>query len=123
MQASPLAAQAGFTVDDRGRIVTDESLRSISHPHVYAVGDAAHIRQRYGVMHGTCQGGMPTGVHAAMSIARELDGKQPKRFRFGYFHMPVSLGRATRSSSSPAPTTARAGHTWPGGRPSGTRRR
>ncbi|GAA0466486.1 oxidoreductase [Paractinoplanes deccanensis] len=107
VQASPLAARAGFTVDDHGRIVTDESLRSVSHPDVYAVGDAAHIRQRYGVMHGTCQGGMPTGVHAAMSIARELDGKRPKRFRFGYFHMPVSLGRGdavvqfTRPDDSP----------------------
>ncbi|XVU27665.1 NAD(P)/FAD-dependent oxidoreductase [Actinoplanes sp. CA-054009] len=107
VQASPLAAEAGFTVDDRGRIVTDESLRSVSHPNVYAVGDAAHIEQRYGVMHGTCQGGMPTGVHAALSIVRELDGKQPKRFRFGYFHMPVSLGRGdavvqfTRPDDSP----------------------
>ncbi|MFF4694333.1 NAD(P)/FAD-dependent oxidoreductase [Streptomyces chattanoogensis] len=90
---SPLAAAAGLTVDDRGRIVTDAALRSVSHPEVYAVGDAAAIRQGYGVMHGTCQGGMPTGVHAAISIARALKGKEPKPFRFGYYHTPVSLGR------------------------------
>jgi NADH dehydrogenase FAD-containing subunit len=92
-RVSPLAAAAGLTVDARGRIVTDEALRSVSHPDVYAVGDAAAIRQRYGVMHGTCQGGMPTGVHAALSIVRTLDGKAPKPFRFGYYHTPVSLGR------------------------------
>ena len=57
------------------------------------MGDAAAIRQGYGVMHGTCQGGMPTGVHAALSIVRVLAGKQPKPFRFGYYHTPVSLGR------------------------------
>jgi NADH dehydrogenase FAD-containing subunit len=91
VRVSPLAA--GLDVDERGRIVTDATLRSVSHPNVYAVGDAAAIRQRYGVMHGTCQGGMPTGAHAAMSIVRELKGKQPKRFRFGYIHLPVSLGR------------------------------
>ncbi|MCN9243449.1 FAD-dependent oxidoreductase [Streptomyces sp. RY43-2] len=90
---SPLAAAAGLTVDERGRIVTDTALRSVSHPEVYAVGDAAAIRQGYGLMHGTCQGGMPTGVHAAVSIARTLKGKQPKAFRFGYYHAPVSLGR------------------------------
>jgi NADH dehydrogenase FAD-containing subunit len=90
---SPLAAAAGLTVDERGRIVTDAALRSVSHPDVYAVGDAAAIRQGYGVMHGTCQGGMPTGVHAAVSIVRALNGKQPKPFRFGYYHTPVSLGR------------------------------
>ena len=93
VRVSPLPAAAGLTVDERGRIVTDPALRSVSHPEVYAVGDAAAIRQAYGVMHGTCQSGMPTGVHAAASIMRELDGKQPRPFRFGYFHAPVSLGR------------------------------
>ncbi|WP_078871826.1 NAD(P)/FAD-dependent oxidoreductase [Streptomyces sp. NRRL S-337] len=92
-RVSPLAAAAGLTVDAHGRIVTDVALRSVSHPDVFAVGDAAAIRQGYGVMHGTCQGGMPTGVHAAVSIARVLKGKQPKPFRFGFYHTPVSLGR------------------------------
>ncbi|MFF4340671.1 NAD(P)/FAD-dependent oxidoreductase [Kitasatospora sp. NPDC001540] len=92
-RAAPLAAAAGLTVDGRGRVVTDGALRSVSHPEVYAVGDAAAVRQGYGVMHGTCQGGMPTGVHAARSILRVLAGKEPRRFRFGYYHTPVSLGR------------------------------
>ncbi|MFF4185164.1 NAD(P)/FAD-dependent oxidoreductase [Streptomyces sp. NPDC001691] len=92
-RVSPLAAAAGVSVDARGRVVTDSALRSLSHPDVYAVGDAAAIRQGYGVMHGTCQGGMPTGVHAALSILRVLAGRQPKPFRFGYYHTPVSLGR------------------------------
>ncbi|MFI7462888.1 NAD(P)/FAD-dependent oxidoreductase [Nonomuraea sp. NPDC049646] len=92
-RVSPLAASAGLTVDDRGRIVTDAFLRSVSHPDVYALGDAAAIRQGYGVMHGTCQSGMPTGVHAAVSILRALDGRRLRPFRFGYYHTPVSLGR------------------------------
>lgn len=92
-RVSPLAAAAGLTVDERGRVVTDGALRSVSHPDVYAVGDTAAIRQGYGVMHGTCQGGMPTGVHAALSILRVLAGKEPRPFRFGYYHTPVSLGR------------------------------
>ncbi|WP_318215776.1 NAD(P)/FAD-dependent oxidoreductase [Streptomyces sp. SCL15-6] len=106
-RTSPLAAAAGLTVDDRGRVVTDAALRSVSHPEVYAIGDAAAVRQRYGVMHGTCQGGMPTGVHAALSIDRVLRGKKPKPFRFGYYHTPVSLGRGdavvqfTRPDDSP----------------------
>ncbi|GID29213.1 NAD(P)/FAD-dependent oxidoreductase [Paractinoplanes brasiliensis] len=106
-RVSPLAAEAGMTVDERGRIVTRPSLRSVSHPHVYAVGDAAAVRQRYGIMHGTCQSGMPTGVHAAVSIARELAGREPRPFRFGYYHAPISLGRRdavvqfTRPDDSP----------------------
>ncbi|MFB8209387.1 NAD(P)/FAD-dependent oxidoreductase [Streptomyces sp. NPDC056010] len=106
-RVAPLAAAAGLETDERGRIVTDRALRSVSHPEVYAVGDAAAIRQGYGVMHGTCQGGMPTGVHAALSIDRVLRGKEPKPFRFGYYHTPVSLGRGdavvqfTRPDDSP----------------------
>ncbi|TXS05297.1 FAD-dependent oxidoreductase [Streptomyces sp. col6] len=106
-RVAPLAAAAGLEVDEHGRVVTDRALRSVSHPEVYAVGDAAAIRQGYGVMHGTCQGGMPTGVHAALSIFRVLGGKEPKPFRFGYYHTPVSLGRGdavvqfTRPDDSP----------------------
>ncbi|MER7443702.1 NAD(P)/FAD-dependent oxidoreductase [Micromonospora avicenniae] len=107
VRVPPLAAAAGLRVDDTGRAVTDPALRSVSHPQVYVIGDAAAIQQGYGVMHGTCQSGMPTGVHAATSIVRELDGKQPRPFRFGYVHTPVSLGRRdaviqfTRPDDSP----------------------
>ncbi|MFG1927144.1 NAD(P)/FAD-dependent oxidoreductase [Cryptosporangium sp. NPDC048952] len=93
VRVSPLAAKAGLDVDDTNRIVTDDTLRSVSHPEIYAVGDAAAVRQTFGTLHGTCQSGMPTGVHAAASVARELEGKTPKPFRFGYLHAPISLGR------------------------------
>jgi NADH:ubiquinone reductase (H+-translocating) len=45
VHVSPIASAAGLQVDERGRIVTDESLRSLSHPNIYAVGDAAAIHQ------------------------------------------------------------------------------
>ena len=93
VRVSPLASEAGIATDERGRIMTDATLRSISHPSVYAIGDAAAVRQSYGVIHGTCQSGIPTGVHAADSIGRERRGRQPRPFRFGYIHQPVSLGR------------------------------
>lgn len=93
VRCAPLAREAGITVDSRGRIVVDGVLRSISHPGVYAVGDAAEIRQPWGTIHGTCGSAIPAGAHAAASIARQLAGRAPKPFRFGYVHQPVSLGR------------------------------
>lgn len=60
---------------------------------MYAIGDAAAIAQSYGVIHGTCQSGIPSGAYVAEAIARQLAGKRPKPFRFGYLHQPVSLGR------------------------------
>jgi NADH:ubiquinone reductase (H+-translocating) len=91
--ARPLAAEAGYDVDRYGRIVVDPTLRSVSHPSTYAIGDAAAIRQAWGTIHGTCQSGIPTGAYAADAIARRLRGKKVKPFRFGYIHQPVSLGR------------------------------
>lgn len=105
--APPLAREAGLAVDDRGRVVVDATLASVSHPSVYAIGDAAAIRQSWGVAHGTCGSGIPSGVHAAASIARVLRGKKGRPYRFGYYHQPVSLGRRdaviqfTRADDSP----------------------
>ncbi|WP_199486376.1 NAD(P)/FAD-dependent oxidoreductase [Actinomadura logoneensis] len=88
-----LATAAGITTDRSGRVVVDAALRSVSHPEVFAIGDAAAVRQPWGELHGTCQTGMPTGAHAADNIVRLLRGRAPRPFRIGYFHQPVSLGR------------------------------
>ena len=91
--APPLAADAGFTVDRHGRIVVDPTLRSVSHPSTYAIGDAAAVRQAWGTIHGTCQSGIPTGAYVADAITRRVRGRRVSPFRFGYIHQPVSLGR------------------------------
>lgn len=102
-----LARESGFTVDAHGRIVVDGTLASVSHPDVYAVGDAAAVSQPFGVIHGTCQSGIPMGLHAADSISAVLRGRRPRAFRFGYVHQPLSLGRGdaviqfTRPDDSP----------------------
>jgi NADH:ubiquinone reductase (H+-translocating) len=93
VRVAPLAREAGVTTDGHGRVVTDGALRSVSHPQIFAIGDAAAIQQSYGVIHGTCQSGIPTGAFAAEEIARQLAGKPRKAFRFGYIHQPVSIGR------------------------------
>ncbi|WP_067841920.1 NAD(P)/FAD-dependent oxidoreductase [Nocardia lijiangensis] len=93
VRVAPLAARAGIETDERGLIVVDRTLKSVSHPTVRAIGDAAAVRQPWGTIHGTCQSGMPTAAHTADAIAKELRGKKVRPFRFGYVHQPVSLGR------------------------------
>lgn len=93
VRVAPLAAQSGIETDARGLITVDQTLRSVSHPNIHAIGDAAAIRMPWGQIHGTCQSGMPTAAYTADTIARQLRGKKAKPFRFGYFHQPVSLGR------------------------------
>ncbi|MGW5923502.1 NAD(P)/FAD-dependent oxidoreductase [Nocardia fluminea] len=93
VRVSPLAAEAGIETDARGLIVVDPALKSLSHPMIHAIGDAAAVRQGWGQVHGTCQSGLPTAAYTADLIAAELRGKTVRPFRFGYFHQPVSLGR------------------------------
>ncbi|MFJ7157847.1 NAD(P)/FAD-dependent oxidoreductase [Streptomyces sp. NPDC101118] len=93
VRVPPLAADSGIATDDRGLVLTDATLRSVSHPQVHAVGDAAAVRMDFGLLHGSCQSGLPTAQYTADTIARLVRGKTVKPFRFGYFHQPVSLGR------------------------------
>ncbi|MEV7988726.1 FAD-dependent oxidoreductase [Micromonospora sp. NPDC085948] len=97
-RVSPLAAAAGLTVDERGRVVTDATLRSVSHPDVYAIGDAAAIRQGYGVLHGTCQSGMPTGVPGPTSRPGRGVGRRLVR---GHRHRHLPGRRAARHARRP----------------------
>ncbi|WP_067987880.1 NAD(P)/FAD-dependent oxidoreductase [Nocardia caishijiensis] len=93
VRVSPLAAESGIETDERGLIVVGPTLKSLSHPTIRAIGDAAAIRQPWGRIHGTCQSGLPSATYAADALATELRGKTVRPFRFGYFHQPVSLGR------------------------------
>ncbi|MFG1699867.1 NAD(P)/FAD-dependent oxidoreductase [Nonomuraea sp. NPDC049309] len=88
-----LAAEAGLAVDDHGRIVVDETLRSVSHPDVYAVGDAAAVRLPGGTHRMSCAAGMPIAAHAADVINARAAGRPAEPFRFRYLLQCVSLGR------------------------------
>jgi NADH dehydrogenase FAD-containing subunit len=84
----PLAREAGMAVDERGCVRVDAALRSLSHPHVLAAGDAAATGYRM-----ACGTAIPVGAHAADTLAAELAGREPEPFGLGYVHQPISLGR------------------------------
>ncbi|RBQ15490.1 pyridine nucleotide-disulfide oxidoreductase [Spongiactinospora rosea] len=89
-----LAAAAGLAVDDRGRARVDGTMRSLSHPDVYVVGDAAAVEiPGAGVSRMSCAVGMPIAAHAADAINARADGRTPAEFRFRYFIQCISLGR------------------------------
>ncbi|GAA3220024.1 FAD-dependent oxidoreductase [Nonomuraea helvata] len=89
-----LAGDAGIAVDDHGRMIVDETLRSVSHPEIYGVGDAAAVRRPNGQeLRMACATGMPSAQHAARVIADRLRGRTPKPVQFRYFNQCVSLGR------------------------------
>lgn len=90
-----LAQQAGVETTPQGQIVVDATLRSVSHPEIYAVGDAAALVNAAGArLRMACATGMPSGQHVARVIAVRAAGRRDAPpFRFRYVIRCVSLGR------------------------------
>lgn len=88
-----LAREAGLEVDADGRVRVDAALRSTSHPHLLAVGDAAAALLDEAPLRMSCAAAMPMGGHAGENLCRILRGGAPLPFQFGFSGRCVSLGR------------------------------
>ncbi len=93
--ASSLAREAGLAVNERNQIVVDPFLRSISHPEIYAIGDAAHPREDPGVPVVRMSAVTATimGAHGADCLSAALRGKTPRPLSFAYLGQGIALGR------------------------------
>ncbi|MEV0061644.1 FAD-dependent oxidoreductase [Nocardia sp. NPDC050718] len=90
----PIAAATTLTVSDTGRIVVDATMRSVSHPDVYAVGDAALADGPGGVpLRMACATGSPMAWRAGDAIAARLTGRPVPDEQIGYATQCISLGR------------------------------
>ncbi|NKB20540.1 MAG: oxidoreductase, partial [Alphaproteobacteria bacterium] len=90
----PLAKQSGLAVNETGQIETDDTLASISHPNVLAVGDAAEvIADPGGRCRMSCATGRPMGELAAKTTLGRVMSSTSDPFNFGYSFRCVSLGR------------------------------
>ncbi|TCK20789.1 NAD(P)/FAD-dependent oxidoreductase [Pseudonocardia endophytica] len=92
--ATELASRAGLTLGADGRIVVDEYLRSVSHPDVYAAGDAAAAwSPDAGALRMACATALPAGTRAGRNAAAELSGGRARPLRYRYQLQCLSLGR------------------------------
>ncbi|MGX1771278.1 NAD(P)/FAD-dependent oxidoreductase [Nocardia brasiliensis] len=89
-----LAQRSGIAVDGMGRVHTDATLRSISHPEIYAAGDCAVMAGPADrALRMACATALPAGRQVADAIAAHLRGAQPRPLRFRYVGQAMSLGR------------------------------
>ncbi|MFD5269288.1 NAD(P)/FAD-dependent oxidoreductase [Streptomyces sp. NPDC058335] len=90
----PIARATTLEVTDTGQIVVDRTMRSVSHPDVYAIGDAARVTGPADKpLRMSCASGVPTAWQAADAIAARLTGGKIPEVPLRYFNQCISLGR------------------------------
>ena len=86
-----LAVASGLATDALGRLVTDETLTSVSHPSIVAAGDAAAPSAL--PLRMSCQLAMPLAAQAADTVLAHIEGGQPRVLNPASVGQCISLGR------------------------------
>ncbi|MDX3233682.1 NAD(P)/FAD-dependent oxidoreductase [Streptomyces sp. ME19-01-6] len=90
----PIAQATTLEVTGTGQTVVDGTMRSVSHPDVYAIGDAAMVMGPGDKpLRMSCASGTPTAWQAADAIAARLTGGKLPNVPIRYFNQCISLGR------------------------------
>ncbi|GGQ06280.1 NAD(P)/FAD-dependent oxidoreductase [Streptosporangium pseudovulgare] len=113
---SPIAAAGGLEVARNGQIIVDRTMRSVSHPNVYAIGDSAYaIGDNGRPLPMSCASAGSTGRQATDAIVGRLTGGKIANAKLDYPGNHISLGRRD-GILQPVNDEAQAKPTYVGGR-------
>ncbi|MFI6517821.1 NAD(P)/FAD-dependent oxidoreductase [Spirillospora sp. NPDC050679] len=113
---APIAAAAGLEVTENGRIVVDRTMRSVSHPDVYAIGDSVHaIADNGRPLPMSCASAGHTARQAVEAIVGRLTGRKVPHTKLAYTYNHISLGRRD-GIQQPVDGEGQAKPTYTGGR-------
>ena len=87
-----MAHAAGAETDKAGRVVVNPDCSLPTHPEVFVVGDLMAHRDD---LPGVAEVAIQSGVHAAHSVVRRLDGKPTKPFHYHDLGMLAVISRFT----------------------------
>ncbi len=101
LRAAEIAGIAGVATDPQGRIWVDANLRSISHSHIFAIGDAAHPVAPTGAPYRlSAFVAVTTGAYVADAILMLKNKLRPRPFSFSTFGQGIAIGRGGVGFSS-----------------------
>jgi NADH:ubiquinone reductase (H+-translocating) len=93
MRCSAIPREGGVTVDDTNRIFVGPTLRSVSHPHILAIGDAARPVAPTGAAYRpSAFAALTSAAYASASVVNELRGKALRPFSFSAYGQGVAIG-------------------------------
>lgn len=87
-----LAARSGLRTDALGRLLTDETLTSISDEHIVAAGDAAAPSNQ--PLRMSCQAAIPLAAQAANTVLSRIAGAAPALLDQAFTGQCISVGRS-----------------------------
>jgi NADH dehydrogenase len=95
LRVASIAKDAGLAVDRQDRILVGPALSSISHPHVLAVGDAAHPTAPTGARYRmSAFAAIISAAYAAKRIVDEARGRKARPFSYAAYGQGVAIGRS-----------------------------
>jgi NADH dehydrogenase len=90
-----LARATGAELDRQGRVIVTPDLSVRGHPHVFVIGDLAHVPVPGGQpLPGVAPVAMQEGAYVARLIARRLRGLQTGPFRYRDYGSLAVIGRS-----------------------------
>jgi NADH:ubiquinone reductase (H+-translocating) len=93
VRGEPIAGLSGLLVEQDGRVTVLPTLQAPGYPEVYAVGDAALIKEDGRVLPMVAQVAIQSATAAAKNIMRQIDGKEPQPFRYIDRGAMITIGR------------------------------
>jgi NADH dehydrogenase FAD-containing subunit len=94
LRSPDVAQSAGVAVDGQNRVLVDSNLRSVSHPYILAVGDAAHPVTATGAPYRlSAFVALASGAYAADAILAQTEARRPSPFSFSTLGQGIAIGR------------------------------
>ncbi len=101
LRSADLAKRAGLATDPQDRIWVDANLRSISHSHIFAVGDAAHPAAPTGAPYRlSAFAAVCSGAYVADVILMQSAKRRSNPFSFSTFGQGIAIGKGGVGFSS-----------------------
>ena len=114
LSASPLAKSLGLELERGGRVAVEPDLSISGHPEAFAVGDVAWITdaKTEDVLPQLGSVALQAGAHAGESIARSLEGKERKPFRYHDKGTMATIGHGAAVVQLPRGRTLKGEVAW-----------